>query len=181
MDQKSEITMMMEMVFFGNDTIYPSFRDFLNETIKVQKTPYGINFPKFDNKMINEPKKDFFVTYFNEPKSNSDYVVIIKPTKEVIFTEVTDFDTQSYLDTLSGKREQFRVFGKVMYTIIEMMKNLRYRSVFFDGLTPKHKAVYQKLWDNQKIQKEAEKNGLELIQKNNKFYITLEDLNKSED
>ena len=179
MDQKDEITMMMEMVFFG-DKIYSSFRDFLNETIKVQKTPYGTNLPEFDNRMINEPKKDFFVTYFNEPKSNSDYVVIIKPTKEVIFTEVTDFDTQSYLDTLSGKREQFRVFGKVMYTIIEMMKNLRYRSVFFDGLTPKHKAVYQKLWDNQKIQKEATKNGIKLIRKNDKFYI-IKDLNKSED
>ncbi len=168
----------MNMIYLDNGKIYNNFKDYLlSESISIQKTKYGVNSPVFDdlNILNNQQHK---MTFF---ESQGTYVVNFKPQlttdgPEVIFTKLKSFvsvtDFEVYRE-ITKDMNQFKIFGKVMYIIIQMMKKLKINKVYFDGMTKKHSEVYTKLFTNKHIQKEAKKYNIKLSISDDKFYVEM--------
>ena len=172
LNEKDSINLSMNMIFHDK-VFYNSFREYLNEGISIKKTEYGLNNPDFNNNEINDSKGVIY-TFFVE--NNNVYIVMIKRYYEVVFTKVKDYNTMEFYDGLTADRNQFKVFGKVMYVVIEMMKKLKIDYVYFDGLTKKHTKIYTTLFNSKSIQKEAKKYNIDLEIRTNqvgikKFYI----------
>ena len=169
MTQDDKNKMVMAMPFFG-EKLYGSFKEYLTEGISIKKTEFGSNNPDFNDLKIKWANVAW-IGYFKE--KDDIYGVFIKAKDEVIFTKILDYNNTSLSVELTDDRNQYKVFGKVMYVLIQMMKRLKIKKTFFYGMTQKHTDIYNKLWDNKYIQKEADKYGIELQKYEDKFFVSI--------
>lgn len=132
----------------------------LNESIVPVETTFGTNETR-DNQHVLE-FDDFTVTFFEN--NNLYYVVgIDNHTGEVGFgvSDTDTLDTDSYNDSKFITTNPVRVFSKVFYVILKLIRYTNTSKVKFDSANIALGKVYDKLVKNKYFLKTLEDEGFE--------------------
>ena len=144
-----------------------SFRKFLTETLRLQKTDYGRP-PSFNDRkpmMI----KNMPVVFFDVGCKDK-YALLFRDSDmkggEVIFDKSTrlEFDDDSIIEAnfmgdITECREDFSLFGYALYVLIEIMKSMNAVSFHFRLTDRIEKEIFKCVLENEALKKQVSEEG----------------------
>ena len=160
-----------------------SFRKFLRETLRLQKTDYGRP-PSFNDRksmMIKNRPVVFF-----DAGCRDKYALLFEDTDmkggEVLFDKATklEFDDDriikaEFMGDITECREDFSLFGYALYVMIEIMKSTNAASFHFRLTDRIEKEIFKCISQNEALKKQVSEEGysFEIEHRNgeDRFYI----------
>ena len=142
----------------GKPLHFKEYFETLNEAVRPNKTKYGTNDSMDDGVM-----KSMYNTAYTFFKHEDHFIAVLMSLEDgtVAFGTSNTHSTspRDYDQSPKAMKSGFKVFGKVFYVLIEMIKKHKPKEIEFDGASPALDRLYGSIVKNKAFQKELEKIG----------------------
>ena len=172
-------TKIMSTFIREKGKFYSFFEYLLLESIKPKKIKWGSNDNTDNNEFIYNNEMKSYYTFFHFQDTN--FIVYIRNNKEIGYEvikakknliDVVNQASSMYFSTERiGINTAARIFSYVFYVILQVVKKLKYKEIYFSGADKKLGLMYDKLVQNKFFIKAVEKEGWFYTGKKEDYHI----------